>query len=94
MPPHPRTRQIKLGVLLVLLIGALNAFQNLGRQVEGVIAQRAMLKIPDDARVLNLFELQTERYDNIGYNFVGQYLGSVESPFARHLMAEAEPSVP
>jgi hypothetical protein len=92
--PGRRLRQMKLGILVVLLIGVLNAVQIFGRQVEGVIAQGAMIAIPDPAKILNPFELQIQRYNDIGYNFVNQYIGSTKAPFARLALARAKPSIP
>ena len=52
--------------------------------------QGALVVIPDEARILTPFELQRQRYNKIGYNQVGQYMGSLESPFAKYLMARRD----
>jgi hypothetical protein len=87
-------RWLRTGVLAILCIGWINFAWILVRQVEGAARQGALVVIPDPARILTPFELQRQRYNKIGFNQVGQYMGSLESPFAKYLMARRDPGGP
>ncbi|MGH0028753.1 MAG: hypothetical protein ACQGVC_03110 [Myxococcota bacterium] len=89
VPPQPDAlrRRLTRGIVAVLVIGAVNTAVIAGRHVQGIVAQGSLVSVPEPAKVLDLFELQEQRYMEIGFNFVGQYLGSPESPVARHFLA-------
>jgi hypothetical protein len=89
-----RIHLLKYGLVLVIAVGALNAVWILGRQVLNTYEQGALVAVPDARRVRSLFELQQQRYNGIGFNFVAQYLGSPISPFAEHVMAHPAPTAP
>ena len=83
----PRSSQavwIRRAIAGVLIVGSTNAAVELGRHVAGVYRHQALVSVPEITEVRTLFQLQHERYRKY-YNFVGQYVGSAESFFARHL---------
>jgi len=84
--PGKRPELLRKGVLLALAVGWINTASIAGRQLEGIAKQGSLVHVPEQQGVKSLFELQSGRYDNIGYNFVGQYLGSVRAPFARQAL--------
>jgi len=81
---------LQKGVVAVLMIGWLNAAWIAAYQVRGIRSQGALIAVPDERQILSLFELQRSLYDGIGYNFVGQYIGSTKSPFSELLLAARE----
>jgi hypothetical protein len=92
--PERVPKLLRRGVLVVLGIGWINTASIAGRQLQGIARQGALFEMREHAAVKSLFELQNERYDDIGYNFVGQYLGSVDAPFAKHALGVPPSSSP
>lgn len=78
------SRRIRVALTCVLIVGSLNAAVEIGRHVAGVRQQRQLVAIPGLNQVESLFQLQERKYRNY-YNFVGQYLGSADSQFVKHL---------
>jgi hypothetical protein len=93
-PADRRLRLLRAGVLLVIGVGGFNAAWIVGKQVLGTYERGALVAVPDAERVLSPFELQQQRYDKIGFNQVGQYMGSHTSPFAAYVLAHGTPSPP
>jgi hypothetical protein len=89
-----RLRRVRLAIMLVVGVGGLNAAWILGKQVIGTYERGALVAIPDMAQVLSPFELQQQHSNAIGFNQVGQYMGSYVSPFAQHILARSTPSPP
>lgn len=82
-----RRRRLLRAIAAVLVVGGVNTAVIAGRHLAGIYQQGAWVAVPDEGRVLDLFQLQQQRYMGIGFNFVGQYMGSPKSPIARHLLA-------
>jgi hypothetical protein len=83
-PPRiPVTNWIKRGVVGLLLLGALNATYEIGRQVIGTAVRGELVAVPEANDIDTIFEIQEDSYKEY-HNFVGQYVGSSESIFARH----------
>jgi hypothetical protein len=83
----PLRRKLVRAIAALLVIGVVNTAVIAGRHLEGMVRQGAWISVPAQDRVLDLFELQEQRYMDIGFNFVGQYMGSPRSPIARALLA-------
>lgn len=79
-------RWLKHSLLVLLAVGWLNVAWIAGRQITGIVSQGNLVTVPNRPKVLTLFELQEGRYEDIGYNFVGQYLGSVDTVFGQGFM--------
>jgi len=86
-----RERLARAAVVVVLALGWINVGNVARRQIGGTLERGAWFAVPEPSQVQDLFELQTGRYDRIGYDFVRQYLGSVATPFGRWLMKSVEP---
>ncbi|MBI5294819.1 MAG: hypothetical protein HY869_05040 [Chloroflexi bacterium] len=83
----------KLALTVLLVIGFMTAFVNIGIQVEGIIKNGALWHLPSSGEVSTLWQLQKkeeenafniEGLENIEYNsFVSQYIGSNEAAYFR-----------
>jgi hypothetical protein len=83
-PAELWSRRIRVALIGVLMVGSINAAVEIGRHVAGIRQQQELVAIPALDEVESLFQLQERKYRNY-YNFVGQYLGSADSQFVKHL---------
>lgn len=70
-------------IFWLLFIGSLTVTIELRRHIDVIFYRRHLVVIPEQKKVLNLFQLQHYIYRQ--FNFIGQYVGSVDSFFGRYL---------
>jgi len=90
---HNEKRRMQLALTILLCIGFVTAFINIGFQIEGMIHNGAMWSLPSSSDVYTIEELQQKEKENafdIGdfeyTSFMSQYVSSDEAPFFRWLV--------
>jgi len=83
-----KRRGTRLTLTILLAIGAVTAFVNIGFQFEGIIKNGALWHLPSSGEVSTLWDLQkAEQKDAFKMpgqeftSFLSQYIGSSEAPF-------------
>lgn len=83
-----KRRGIQLALTVLLAIGFLTAFINIGHQFEGIRRNRALWNLPSSGEVSTFWELAEKEQENAFEiegqkytSFISQYIGSSEAPF-------------
>jgi len=81
-------RGIQLVLTVLLVIGFVTSFINIGIQFEGIIKNGALWQLPSSGEVSTLWQLQKKEQENAFKiegqeytSFISQYIGSGEAPF-------------
>ena len=83
-----KRRGIQLVLTVLLAIGFVTSFINIGIQFEGIIKNGALWQLPSSGEVSTLWQLQKKEQENAFKiegqeytSFISQYIGSSEAPF-------------
>lgn len=82
-------RRCRVVLLVLLIAGSLTPLQEFKRHAGRVVRARTIFFRPESREVKELMSLYEWGYRSGVKSFLGQYTGSAESPFFRHLAAEA-----
>lgn len=85
---HTGRRGIRIAVNVLLAIGFVAAFLNIGFQLEGIVKNGNIRYLPESGEIFSLWQLQEKEQGHpfeirgLEYNsLISQYLGSNEAPF-------------